>query len=104
MHNLVNEKYNQSEKVRQSTGPEFYLLSNFLQKGSSLVNRLPRAIYIYIYMKITIIAITWIFTLFPNLKAKESYNWWLTRRILGFRQKKSDEKYLIVSVVNIGKH
>ena len=33
-------------------------------------------------MKITILIITWIFSFFPNLKAKESYNWWLTRRIL----------------------
>ena len=36
-------------------------------------------------MKIIIIIITWIFTLFPNLKAKETYNWWLTRRVWGFR-------------------
>ena len=58
----------------------------------------------YLYKHNTKLIITWIFTLFPNLKAKESYNWWLTRRILGFRQQKSDEKYLQVSVVNIGKH
>ena len=58
----------------------------------------------YLKMKITIIIITWIFTLFPNLIAKESYNWWLTSRIWGFRQQKSEEKYLQVSVTNIGKH
>ena len=90
----------QSEKVRQNKGPEFYLLSNFFTKRFLPWNRLPRAIC----MKTTIIAITWIFFLFPNLKAKESYNWWLSRRILGFRQQKSDEKYLPMSVANIRKH
>ena len=48
--------------------------------------------------------ITWIFSLFTNLKAKESCNWWLTRSILGFRQQKSDGKYLPMSVANIEKH
>nr|CAN64970.1 hypothetical protein VITISV_017420 [Vitis vinifera] len=43
-----------------------------------------------------------IFSLFTNLKAKESCNWWLTRSILGFRQQKSDVKYLPMSVANIG--
>nr|CAN72254.1 hypothetical protein VITISV_034185 [Vitis vinifera] len=43
-----------------------------------------------------------IFSLFTNLKAKESCNWWLTRSILGFRQQKSDVKYLPMSVSNIG--
>ena len=42
--------------------------------------------------------------LFPNLIVKESYNWWLTRRVWGFRQQKSEEKYPNVSVANIGKH
>ena len=90
----------QSEKVRQNKGPEFYLLSNFYKKRFFYENRLPRAIY----MKITILIITWMFSLFPNVKAKESYNWWLARRILGFRQQKSDEKYLPMSVANIGTH
>ncbi|WP_205680470.1 hypothetical protein, partial [Acinetobacter baumannii] len=57
----------------------------------------------YIYEHNTKLIITWIFTLFPNLKAKESCNWWLTRRILGFRQQKSNEKYLPMSVANIGR-
>ena len=100
MHNLVNEKYNQSEKVKQSKGSVFYFLSNFYKRFILLENRLPSAVY----MKITIIIVTWIFTLFSNLIAKESYNWWLTRRILGFRQQKSEEKYLNVSVTNLGKH
>nr|CAN81457.1 hypothetical protein VITISV_015416 [Vitis vinifera] len=43
-----------------------------------------------------------IFSLFTNLKAKESCNWWLTRSILGFRQQKSDVKYLPMSVASIG--
>ncbi|WP_205680474.1 hypothetical protein, partial [Acinetobacter baumannii] len=45
-----------------------------------------------------------LFTLFPNLITKESYNWWVTRRFWGFRQQKSKAKYLKVSVANIGKH
>ena len=45
-----------------------------------------------------------IFCQIPNLKAKEIYHWWLTRRIWAFRQQKSNEKYLQVSVTNIGKH
>ena len=59
-----------------------------------LENRLPRAIY----MKITIIINTWIFTLFPNLIAKESYDRWVTRRVWGFRHQISKEKYLKMSV------
>ena len=65
----------------------------------SLENRLSRAIY----MKITIIIIIWLFTLFPNLITKESYNWWVTRRKWGFRHKKSEAKYPKVSIANIGK-
>ena len=90
----------QSEKVRQNKGPEFYLLSNFYQR----VPPREQALENYLYEQNTTLIITWIFTLFPNLKAKESYNWWLTRRILGFRQQKSDGKYLLMSVANIGTH
>ena len=99
MHNLVIEKYNQSEKVRQSKGSVFYFLSNFYKRFVVLENRLPRAIY----MEIIIIIITWIFTPFPNLIVKESYNWWLTRRVWGFRHQISKAKYLKMSVANIGK-
>ena len=42
------------------------------------------------------------FTLFPNLIAKESYNWWVTRRFWGFRQQISKTKYLKISQ-NVGR-
>ena len=34
---------------------------------------------------------------FPNLITKESYNWWVTRRVWGFRQQISKAKYLKIS-------
>ena len=55
-------------------------------------------------MKITRIISTRLFTLFPNLIAKESYYWWVTRRKWGFRHQKSEAKYPKVSVANIWKH
>ena len=61
-------------------------------------NRLPRDIY----MKIIIIS-TRLFIIFPNLITKESYNWWVTRRVWGFRYQISKAKYLKISVANIGK-
>ena len=42
-----------------------------------------------------------LFTFFPNLITKESYNWWVTRRFWGFRQQISKAKYLKISQ-NIG--
>ena len=33
-----------------------------------------------------------LFTLFPNLITKESYNWWVTRRVWGFRHQISKAK------------
>ena len=45
-----------------------------------------------------------LFTHFPNLITKESSNWWVTRRIWGLRQQKSEEKYPKELVANIGKH
>ena len=63
-------------------------------------NKLPRAIYKENYKT----KYLRLFTPFPNLITKESYNWWLTRRIWGFIQQKSDGKYLPMSVANIGKH
>ena len=51
-------------------------------------NRLPRDIY----MKITIIIYIRLFILFPNLITKESYNWWVTRRVWGFRHQISKAK------------
>ena len=41
--------------------------------------------------------------IFPNLITKESYNWWVTRRVWGFRRQISKAKYLKMSVANIGK-
>ena len=38
-----------------------------------------------------------LFILFPNLIAKESYNWWVTRRVWGLRQQISKAKYLKIS-------
>ena len=55
-------------------------------------------------MKITRTIYTRLFTIFPNLIAKESYYWWVTRRKWGFRHQKSEAKYPKVSVANIQKH
>ena len=38
------------------------------------------------------------------LTTKESYNWWITRRELGFRHQTSEAKYQKMSVANIWKH
>ena len=62
-------------------------------------------------MKITIIMSTRLFIIFPNLITKESYNWWVTRRVWGFRHqiskaiylKISKTKYLKILVAHIGK-
>ena len=54
-------------------------------------------------MKIKIIIYTRLFILFLNLITKESYNWWVTRRVWGFRHQISKAKYLKMSVANIGK-
>ena len=45
-----------------------------------------------------------LFTPFPNLITKESYDWWITRRRMEIYTKISEEKYPKVSVANIGKH
>ena len=57
----------------------------------------------YIYQNNIKLIVTKIFGLFTNLKTKESCNWWFTRSILGFRQQKSNGKYLPMSVANIGR-
>ena len=54
-------------------------------------------------MKIIIIISKRLFILFPNLITKESYNWWVTRRVWGFRQQISKAKYLKMSIAHIGK-
>ena len=81
----------------------FTSFQNYTKDASSSSFPREQAPESYIYMKITITIITWIFTLFPNLITKESYNWWLTRRIWGLRQQKYEEKYLKMSVAHIGK-
>ena len=57
----------------------------------------------YLYQSNIKLIVTKIFSLFTNLKAKESCNWRFTRSILGFRQQKSNGKYLPMSVANIGR-
>ena len=64
-----------------------------------LENKLPRDIYKENYKT----KYLRLFTPFPNLITKESYNWWVTKRKWGFRHKKSEAKYPKVSVTNIGK-
>ena len=73
-----------------------------VQRSRLLGNKLPErsnilydANYKTIYKRL--------FTLFPNLITKESYNWWVTRRIWGFRHQISKAKYLKMLVANIGK-
>ena len=44
------------------------------------------------------------FTLCSYLITKESYNWWIIRRKLGFRHQISKAKYQKMSIVNIWKH
>ena len=57
----------------------------------------------YIYQTNIKLIFTKIFGLFTNFKTKESCNWSFTRSILGFRQQKSNGKYLPMSVANIGR-
>ena len=61
-----------------------------------------REIYICL-MKITKLYIRGYSPLFPNLITKKSYNWWVTRRVWGFRHKISKAKYLKMSVAHIWK-
>ena len=63
-------------------------------------NKLPRAIYKENYKT----KYLRLFTPFPNLITKESYNWWITRRELGFKHQISEAKYQKESVANIWKH
>ena len=57
----------------------------------------------YLYQTNIKLILTKIFGLFTNLKTKESCNWWFTRSILGFRQQKSNGKYLPMSVASFGR-
>ena len=62
-------------------------------------NKLPRAIYKENYKT----KYLRLFTPFPNLITKESYNWWVRRRRLEIYTKISKEKYPKLSVATIGK-
>ena len=55
-------------------------------------------------MKITKQYIRGCLPLCSCLTTKEPYNWWITRRELGFRQQKSEAKYQKTSIANIWKH
>ena len=78
----------------------FSSFENYTKDASSrLENRLPRAIYKEKYKT----KYLRLFTPFPNLITKESYNWWVTRRVWGFRHQISKAKYLKMSVANIRK-
>ena len=55
-------------------------------------------------MKITEQYISGCLPLCSCLTTKESYNWWITRRELGFRHQISEAKYKKMSVANIWKH
>ena len=78
------------------------IYSLLIQKGVVLFleNRLPRSIYKENYKT----KYLRLFTPFPNLITKESYNSWVTRRRMEIYTKISEEKYPKVSVANIGKH
>ena len=54
-------------------------------------------------MKITKQYIRGCLPLCSCLTTKESYNWWITRRELGFRHQISEAKYQKMSVANIWK-
>ena len=84
---------------KQSKCSVFYFLIK-LYKGSIVLRTGSREISIW---KITIIISKRLFILFPNLITKESYNWWVTRRVWGFRHQISKAKYLQVSVAHIWK-
>ena len=90
-------------KLRRQGRAKLCILLSFklLQKVSLSWEQAPES---YLYENYNNNYYMDIYSIFPNLIAKESYNWWLIRRILGFRQQKSEEKYLNVSVTNIGKH
>ena len=55
-------------------------------------------------MKITKQYISGCLPLYSCLTTKESSNWWITRRELGFRSQISEVKYQKTSVANIWKH
>ena len=58
----------------------------------------PRISFLMIYYKLYIRGYS---PIFPNLITKESYNWWVTKRVWGFRHKISKAKYPKISQ-NVG--
>ena len=93
-------KYNQNEKVKQSKALYF---SSFEKLYKSCVSPREQAPERYLYENYNNNIYIRLFKLFPNLITKESYNWWVTRRVWGFRHQISKAKYLKMSVANIGK-
>ena len=90
-----NEKTKKYMKNRASA-LYFTSLQNCTKDDSLPENRLPRDLHI-VLMKITKLYIRGDSPFFPNLITKESYNWWVTRRVWGFRHKISKAKYLKIS-------
>ena len=80
----------------KSRASALYYTSFQLYKGCVSQNKLPRVILMMIITKLYIRGYSPFFQ-------KESYNWWVTRRVWGFRQQISKAKYLKMSVAHIGK-
>ena len=97
------EQENENEREGKKQSKALYILYIYISISRwitwSIENKLPRAIYKENYKT----KYLRLFTPFPNLITKESYNWWLTRRKWGFRHQKSEAKYPKVSVATIGK-
>ena len=105
---LVSKKMKMKEKKKTEQGSVYsifiYLYLYIVGLHDSILHDALRTSSRELYIKkITKQKYMRLFTPFPNLIAKESYNWWLIRRIWGFRQQKSEEKYPKVSVATIGK-
>ena len=77
------------------------LPSKTVQRMRLSGNKLPRFYISFLWKLQTIYK--GLFTLFPNLITKESNNWWVTRRVWGFRHQISKAKYLKMSLTNIWK-
>ena len=97
---LVSKKMKMKEKEKKQSKALYILyiyISIYISISDYMIpfeNKLPRAIYKENYKT----KYLRLFTPFPNLISKESYNWWVTRRKWGFRHQKSEEKYLKESV------
>ena len=94
-------KYNQNEKVKQSKALYF---SSFEKLYKSCVSPREQAPERYLYEYYNNNIYIRLFKLFPNLITKESYNWWVTRRVWGFRHQISKAKYLKISKAKCRSH